>query len=407
MIWWIDAGAGASGDMLLGALLEVDPEGLSAAQAAVDAVLAALRATEQVHLGVTAVRRNGLAATKATVQTSAESAPRTWRDIAPALAGNSAARAVFESLAEAEAAVHGCAVEDVHFHEVGALDAIADIVAVTTLWERLAPERVVVSPVCVGSGWVQAAHGRLPVPPPAVTELLHGVPTFGGTIDQEACTPTGAALLAFLADEWGPQPAMAVHRVGTGAGGRDPDTHPNVVRILAGEAASTPAQSLILVETTVDDMDPRVYPDALDAARAAGALEAWITPVVMKHGRPGVVVSALTPPAACDSVTETLLRQTTTLGVRRTAVDRLALDRDFVTVEVAGMPVAVKRGWLHGEAITVQPEFRDAQAVARTTGRPVREVLDEARMQATNTSTDKKGSDATDGGDSDVRTLEN
>ena len=154
MIWWIDAGAGASGDMLLGALLDLDPEGLPAAQGAVDDVLHTLGATERVELGVERVTRGGLAATRALVGTPAESSPRTWRDIRGALLGDSAAYAVFESLAEAEAAVHGCAVEEVHFHEVGALDAIADIVAVTTLWERLAPHRVVISEVAVGSGWV-------------------------------------------------------------------------------------------------------------------------------------------------------------------------------------------------------------------------------------------------------------
>ncbi len=406
MIWWIDAGAGASGDMLLGALLSLDPSGLPAAQQAVDAVLAQLGAAEQVQLGVQEVRRGGLAATRALVQVPEQSAPRSWREIHPALLGNPAARAVFESLAEAEAYVHGCAVEDVHFHEVGALDAIADIVAVTTLWERLAPERVVVSDVCVGSGSVQTAHGRLPVPTPAVTQLLQGMPTFAGAVAHEACTPTGAALLAFLADDWGPQPAMVVQAVGTGAGGRDPESHPNLVRLFAGDVAQA-SSTLILIETTVDDLDPRVYPEALDAARAAGALEAWITPVVMKHGRPGVVVSALSPPMTCDAVTETLLRQTTTLGVRRHTVDRVALDRDFVTVEVAGTPVAVKRGWLHGTVITIQPEYRDAQKVAAITGMPVREVLEQARSAAMHDMRKKKGSDATDGGDSDVRTPEN
>jgi uncharacterized protein (TIGR00299 family) protein len=406
MIWWIDAGAGASGDMLLGALLGLDPDGLPAAQEAVDAVLTHLGATERVQLATQQVRRNGLAATQALVQVPTQSAPRTWRDIQPALRGHAPAHAVFESLAEAEASVHACAVEDVHFHEVGALDAIADIVAVTTLWERLAPERVVVSDVCVGSGSVETAHGRLPVPAPAVTLLLHGIPTFAGAVPHEACTPTGAALLAFLADDWGPQPPMAVQRVGTGAGGRDPDTHPNVLRVLAGDKSAAPS-ALVLVETTVDDLDPRVYPDALEAARTAGALEAWITPVVMKHGRPGVVVTALAPPTAQDAVTEALLRQTTTLGVRRHEVDRVALTRDFVTVEIAGIPIAVKRGWLRGEAITIQPEYRDAQAVARATGQPVRQVLERARILAVTTPGDKKGSDATDGGDSDVRTPEN
>lgn len=404
MIWWIDAGAGASGDMLLAALLSLDPGGLTPTQQAVDRVLAELGAAP-VPLALETVRRNGLAATRALVD-APESAPRTWREIRPALAATPAAHAVFESLAQAEADVHGWSVEDVHFHEVGALDAIADIVAVTTLWERLAPERVVVSPVCVGSGSVQTAHGRLPVPTPAVTHLLQGVPTLSAGVVGEACTPTGAALLRFLADAWGPQPAMTVQDVGIGAGSRDPETHPNVVRILRGAATSDPP-GLVLIETTVDDLDPRVYPEALDHARTAGALEAWITPVIMKQGRPGVVLTALAPQSAADAVTAAMFVQTTTLGVRRSTVDRVALSRDFVTVEIAGMPVPVKRGWLGGEVITVQPEYRDAREAAAATGIPLRDVLDQARSAARNRAADKKGSDATDGGDSDVRTPKN
>ncbi|HRY08588.1 MAG: nickel pincer cofactor biosynthesis protein LarC [Actinobacteria bacterium] len=404
MIWWIDAGAGASGDMLLGALLGLDPDGLPAAQAAVDGVLAELGAAP-VPLAVEPVRRNGLAATRALVD-APESAPRTWRDIRPALTDHPAALTVFASLAHAEADVHGCAVDDVHFHEVGALDAIADIVGVTTLWERLAPDHIVVSAVCVGSGSVATAHGQLPVPVPAVTHLLTGVPTFSGAVVGEACTPTGAALLSFLADAWGPQPEMVVHAVGTGAGSRDPDTHPNVVRILSGEPVAG-AEGLTLIETTIDDLDPRIYPDVLDRVRTAGALEAWITPVIMKLGRPGVVLTALAPSSAADQVTAALFVHTTTLGVRRSEVDRVALARDFVTVEVAGMRIPVKRGWLDGEVITCQPEFRNAREVAAATGLAVREVLDRARSAARQDSWNKKGSDATDGGDSDVRTPEN
>jgi len=411
MIWWIDAGAGASGDMLLGAMLALDAHGLPRAQAAVDEVLARLGAAGHVSLGMQQVHRAGLAATRALVDVAETSPARTWRAIEPALSDHPSAHAVFESLAVAEATVHGAAVEDVHFHEVGALDAIADIVAVTTMWERLAPQQVVVSPVCVGAGSVPTAHGQLPVPVPAVAELLRGVPTFGGPTQHEACTPTGAALLRFLADQWGPQPAMAVDRVGVGAGGRDPLDRPNVTRVFAGAPSDSQRGDLLLVETTVDDLDPRVYPEVLTAAKAAGALEAWLTPVIMKHGRPAVVITALVAPPDVEAVTRALFCHTTTLGVRRSPVDRMALRRDKVQVAVAGHPVDVKRGWLDGRIITVQPEFRDAARVAQTTGMPVREVLDRARAAAGEPpvadARKKKSSDATDGGDSDVRTPEN
>ena len=382
MIWWIDAGAGASGDMLLGALLALDPDGLAGAQAAVDDVLANLGEPGAVRLATAPTQRAGLAAQSGLVETGDSTSARTWREIAPALQGHQAARAVFESLAEAEAAVHGMAVEDVHFHEVGALDAIADIVAVTTLWERSAPERVVVSAVCVGSGSVQTAHGSLPVPVPAVVELLRGVPSFAGPVAHEACTPTGAALLRFLADDWGPQPAMVVQEVGVGAGRRDTPERPNVVRVITGQAVDPGPVDLVLVETTVDDLDPRIHPEVLAGMRSAGALEAWLTPVIMKHGRPAVVITALAPPQAVDDVTEWLFRQTPTLGVRRSPVDRVALPRDAVSVTVAGHSVAVKRGWWGSEIVTWQPEYREALEVARVTGMPLREVIDRARELA-------------------------
>ncbi|MEZ5184686.1 MAG: nickel pincer cofactor biosynthesis protein LarC [Candidatus Nanopelagicales bacterium] len=382
MTWWVDAGAGASGDMVLGALLALDPSGLAAAQDAVDQVLDRLGAPGSVELGLGSTHRAGMAATQALVRCSGATT-RTWRDIEPALAGLDAAREVFASLADAEATAHGIPPESVHFHEVGALDAIADIVAATVLWDRLGPARVVISPVCVGSGTVAAAHGRITVPGPAVTALLMGAPTFAGMTPHEACTPTGAALLRFMATEWGPQPAMKVRQVAVGAGGRDVPEQPNVLRILAGsDETDGLTEHLVLVETTIDDLDPRIHPDVLDSAKAAGALETWLTPVIMKHGRPAVVVTALTAPDRADAVAGILFRQTTTLGVRYTRVERRALRRDFVAVTVRGHQLQVKRGWLDGAAVTWTPEYRDVQRVAQATGLPVLQILREAQAEA-------------------------
>lgn len=387
---WIDAGAGASGDMLLGALLSLDPTGLQAAQAAVDEVIARLGA-EPVTLAVEDTRRAGLAATRAIVTTTDTQASRTWAQISPAVTG--LAQEAFSRLAHAEATVHGIPVDQVHFHEVGALDAIADIVAVCALWQRLAPSHTIVSPVCVGSGSVNAAHGSLPVPAPAVAELLRGVPTFAGPVAHEACTPTGAALLRVLADDWQAQPEMAVAAIGIGAGGRDPSERPNVLRMFVGEAA---AGRMLQLETTVDDLDPRLYPGLLEALKAAGAVETWWAPVTMKHGRPAVTVTALVAEEHLEAVTQVLFRNSTTLGLRWFPVSRRTLERDWIEVQVLGQPIRVKRGWLHGELVTEQPEYRDAEAAAQALGLPIREVLDLARRQ--------KSSDATDGGDSDVRT---
>jgi uncharacterized protein (TIGR00299 family) protein len=382
-MWWIDAGAGASGDMLLGALLALDPQGLAPAQQAVDEVLGRL-GTERVHLEVQTTRRAGMAATQAHVRCEQTAEHRAWRDIAPALAGFDPAETVFGSLAAAEAQVHGVPIDDIHFHEVGALDAIADIVAVTTLWQRLQPSAVVVSPVCVGSGTVRTAHGELSVPVPAVVQLLRGSPSFAGNSAHEACTPTGAALLQFMATAWGFQPLMTVDRIGIGAGGRDLPERPNVVRVLAGHSAERPhTQGLVLVETTIDDLDPRAYPDVLARTKQAGALESWLTQVVMKQGRPAVVITALCEPSSAAGVAEVLFRETTTLGVRYTNVDRQALHRDFVSVQVQGQAIRVKRGWWDGTPVTVQPEYREALAAAEVTGRPVRHILEEARRLAT------------------------
>ena len=278
-IAWLDASSGASGDMLLGALLGAGvPLGVIAE--AVDKV-----APGEVRLDVEEVRRGGFAATRCHVEVADTATQRTWRDVEQLLAGaglhedvRSLAHDVFSRLAEAEGRVHGHPAEDVHFHEVGALDAIADVVGACAGVVHLALDQVVVSEVSVGGGTVSSEHGRLPVPPPAVVELLRGVPSSGGPVDLELCTPTGAALLTTLADDWGSQPAMSVGSVGVGAGGRDPEGHANVLRLLIGvstsstgdRSASDPGSPLLL-ESNVDDLDPRLWPVVLGTlARGRG-----------------------------------------------------------------------------------------------------------------------------------------
>ncbi|MGZ4438284.1 MAG: nickel pincer cofactor biosynthesis protein LarC, partial [Nocardioidaceae bacterium] len=293
MIGWVDASSGASGDMLLGALLGAGVP-LEVVSAAVDAV-----APEHVELTPETVSRNGFAATRCHVEVADSETHRTWRDVDALLAGADLpdavrlrAHAAFERLAVAEAAVHGTAPDDVHFHEVGALDAIADVVGVCAGLEHLGLERLVVSPVAVGSGTVRGAHGAMPVPPPAVAELLRGVPSYAGPGEQELCTPTGAALLTAWATSWGPQPPMSVERVGVGAGGRDPRTHANVLRLFVGEGVSTGSTNgpgadsangtlaPLLIETNVDDLDPRLWPQVIAALLEAGASDAWLTPIL-------------------------------------------------------------------------------------------------------------------------------
>ena len=324
MIGWVDAGAGAAGDMLLGALVGSGVP-VEVVQAAVDAV-----SPEPVRLSVEQVQRGGLAATRCHVEVAESSTHRTWTDVRALLEAADldpavAARAVsaFERLAVAEAAVHGTSPDDVHFHEVGALDAIADVVGVCAGLVHLGLDRLVVSPVAVGSGRVRAAHGSLPVPVPAVTELLRGVPSLAGPASMESCTPTGAALLVAHASDWGAQPPMVVAQVGVGAGSRDPESHANVVRLLVGEPAGAAASDEPwLLETNLDDLDPRLLPGVLEALLALGALDAWLTPIIMKKGRPAHTLSVLVPDGLVDAARDLVFAETTTLGIRGHRVSR-------------------------------------------------------------------------------------
>jgi uncharacterized protein (TIGR00299 family) protein len=390
---WIDASAGASGDMLLGALLD--------AGAPVEAVAAAIGAlgVEPIEIRPRRVRRHGLRATKADVQVDEAAVSRTVGNVLGLVAGAALpptvaafARDVFRLLGTAEAAVHGEDPEQVHLHEVGALDSLADVVGCATALHALGllepRARVVVSSVALGSGSVESAHGALLVPVPAVLAILAGcgAPVAAGG-DGELCTPTGAALLATLAEEWGPVPPMRIDSVGVGAGSADPPGRANVLRVVLGTAlAPAPVpwrrDDLVEVEATVDDLDPRLWPAVLDALVKAGAVDAWLTPVVMRKGRPGNVVTALVAADAIDAATRALFTHSTTLGVRLRPVARRALPRDEVIVRVEGCEVRVKRGLLDGEPVTVQTEYADAAEAAERLGIPVRTVLERSAALA-------------------------
>ncbi|WP_238993370.1 nickel pincer cofactor biosynthesis protein LarC [Nocardioides caldifontis] len=382
MIGWVDATAGASGDMLLGALLDAGVP-LEVVQRAVDAA-----APEPVRLHVEEVRRAGLAALRCHVEAAPSTARRTPADVRALLDGadlpepvRASAQAVFDRLATAEAEVHGVGVEKVHFHEVGALDAVADVVGVCAGFHHLGLTALTVSTVAVGSGRTDSEHGSLPVPVPAVARLLRGVPSYAGPATAEACTPTGAALLVTLADGFGPQPPMTVAAVGSGAGGRDPGSHPNVTRLLVGEpVGATPAA--VVVETNVDDLDPRLWPDVLAALLAAGASDAWLTPILMKKGRPAHTLSVLVAPGRLAAVRREVFRHTSTIGVREVGYAKTALDREVHRVDVDGHQVRVKVARLDGEVVNVQPEYDDVAAVARTTGRSGKDVLADACSRA-------------------------
>ena len=383
MIGWLDLAAGASGDMLLGALVDAGVPLDVPAEA-----VAALH-VEHVELVAEPVTRHGLGATRVHVHAPPSDRHRTWADVRALLADSAlpppvrdGALAVFERLAVAEGRVHRVDADQVHFHEVGALDALADVVGVVAGLEYLELDRLTASPVALGSGWARGAHGVIPIPGPAVLELLTGVPVVAGPVPAEMCTPTGAALLAARVDEWTALPALRPERVGTGAGGRDPEELPNVVRLVLGEpSASAPARPVVL-ETNVDDLDPRLWPGVLETLFAAGASDAWLTPILMKKGRPAHTLSVLCPPDAVAAVQSAVFATTSTIGLRVVEVGKLALERAHATVDVLGGRVGVKLAVSGGRLANVSVEFQDVAALARERDLPVKEVLRAATAAA-------------------------
>jgi pyridinium-3,5-bisthiocarboxylic acid mononucleotide nickel chelatase len=374
---YVDCISGIAGDMLFGALLD--------AGADLERVRQGLGplAVDGLEIGTETVDRHGIRGVRAEVGGRADREERTWSDVREMVdsaelpdRARRRAQGTFRRLAEAEGRVHGVDPEEVHFHEVGALDAIADVCGVALGLEDLDVERVVASPLPLSRGMIDAAHGRLPLPAPATLELLRGAPIQGLDLDVELVTPTGAALLAALADSYGALPAMRLEAVGYGAGSREIEERPNVVRVLLGQPVEGPAgtTTVSLIETNLDDLSPELVPDAAEACFAAGALDVWATPVQMKKGRPGIVFSALARPADERAVAEAVLRQTGTLGLRIAQLKRWELDRELQTVDVAGEEVRVKVGRLDGTVINVAPEHDDCAAVAARTGQPVKSV---------------------------------
>lgn len=300
--------------------------------------------------------------------------------------------AAFHLLAVAEGRIHGVAPDEVHFHEVGSEDSIADVVGVAVALDLLEIDEVHCSPLPIGRGFVRSAHGVLPLPAPATLEILRGVPTEGVDIEKELVTPTGAALVASLATKFGGFPSMMVQSIGYGAGGRDLPQRPNIVRAVIGFSTTTeiisahsvlPSSSqVVVIETNLDDMSPELVPDASAAAMRAGALDVWATPAFMKKGRPGFVLNALARQENVVAVVDALLSETSALGVRMSTYDRVELERSFVSVDVDGESVSVKLGLRGTRIVNVAPEHDDCAAVAAKLGHPVKEVYARALSAA-------------------------
>ncbi len=365
---YFDCFAGASGDMILGALVGVGVEPRLLTEQL------ALLGVTGYELDFESTQRSGLSATRATVRMRSEHAHRHLSDILKIIydsrlsAGvkDRAAR-IFSRLAEAEARVHNQAVEKIHFHEVGALDAIIDVVGAAVCFEALGVERFVSSALHVGSGMVEMAHGRFPVPPPAVTELLKDAPVYASDIMGELITPTGAAIISTVCREFGPLPKMRIESTGYGAGTREYERFPNVLRVLLGEDEAGEGQAserLLVIETNIDDMSPQLFGYVMERALERGALDCYFTPVQMKKNRPAVLVSILCRPSDLDAVSEMLFEETTTLGVRYYEVERRALARETVRVETQYGPIDVKVARLGGRVLKEMPEYEQCRAAA-------------------------------------------
>jgi uncharacterized protein (TIGR00299 family) protein len=384
---YFDCFSGISGDMTLGALVD--------AGASVDALRVELEKlpVEGWQIGAEKVRKGAIAATFVRVEvTGSQHHHRHLRDIlmfieqaplAPRVRERAAA--IFRRLGEAEARIHGVPIEKVHFHEVGAVDAIVDIVGACVGLELLGIEAVYGSAVNVGGGIVATAHGTLPVPAPASVELLRGAPTYSSGIEKELTTPTGAAILSTLAAGIGAQPPMRVAAVGYGAGSWDLPGQANVLRVMIGEAAEAGAgdETLTMLETNLDDITPELVGWVTEQALAAGALDVFTTPAQMKKNRPGVQLSVLCAAEAADRLTELLFRETTTLGVRSYAVRRRALERAQERVETPWGAVAMKVARLDGAVLNAAPEYEDCARVARERGVPLKQVMAAAQAAFT------------------------
>jgi uncharacterized protein (TIGR00299 family) protein len=379
---YFDCFAGASGDMILGAMIAAGVDG-----AVLSEQLSRLN-VDGFSLNFETVTRSGLSATYAKVETAHEHKHRHLADIRQIIEGSNVADAakklsveIFTRLAEAEARVHNEPVEHVHFHEVGALDAIVDIVGAAICFDLLKIDRFVSSPLHVGSGTIDMAHGRFPVPPPAVAELLKGVPFYSTDITGELLTPTGAAIITTVCKEFGPLPRMTTEAIGYGAGTRQYKDFPNVLRVLLGdtETGATTDERLWMIETNIDDMSPQLLGHVMDRAFELGALDCYFTPVQMKKNRPGVLLSVLCERDRKEALLNLLFTETTTLGVRSYEVERRALRRSFTQVETVYGPIGVKVAHLNGHVVNEMPEFEDVRAAATKAGVPLKVVEDAVR----------------------------
>ena len=377
-VLYFDCFSGISGDMVLGALLDAGLpfEGLKAALGSL--------AVSGYEVSMKRVMRAGISATKFVVSEGpADSHPhrhlpgifKLVDQSALSVAGRDRAKALFQRLAEAEAEIHDMPVEKVHLHEVGALDSIIDIVGTVHGLEWFGADRIVSSALNVGGGMVKSAHGLIPVPAPATVKLLGDAPIYSGDVQKELVTPTGALIVSSYASLFGPVPAMNVEHVGYGAGDNDFPSTPNVLRVFVGrEAATSSPTRVVVIECEIDDMNPQIFGVVMDRLYAAGALEVFYVPVQMKKNRPGTLLTVVATPALRPAMAEIIFKETTTIGLRYSEVDRECLVREHASVETPVGTVRMKLAWREGKLVNAVPEFDDCAKLAAANNLPVKEV---------------------------------
>ena len=382
-IAYLDCFSGISGDMFLGAMIDA---GLD-----LNALKRELKKLnlKNYEIRTRRVKKHGILATKFDVIAKGRQRDASLREII-AIIGQSGlggdvkekSKEIFMRVAKAEAKVHGTALSKIHFHEIAAIDSIIDIVGAAIAVKKLGLERIYASPPSLGSGFVKCAHGILPVPGPATAELLKGIPVASGSARAELVTPTGAALLAVLAGEFGEMPLMKIGSIGYGAGSAEL-AHPNVLRAFIGEADSEgKSENIKLVETNIDDMNPEIYDYAMGRLFKKGALDVFLTPICMKKNRPAVKLSVLAGQSRLDDIVETIFNETSTFGVRISDVARRTLQRETVKVKTRYGAIRIKVGSLDGKLKSISPEYEDCKRAAIKYKIPLKSVYDEVKNKA-------------------------
>lgn len=387
-ILYLDCPMGISGDMFLAALIDMGVD-----------FKKILKELERLGVGPIDVRikkevRHSITGTTFRVRTKDEKHHRTFKDIKKIIEKSGLEKSVkdlsvkiFSIIADAEGKIHGIGADDVHFHEVGAMDSIIDIVGASIAVKSLKIDKVVSSPIALGSGWTDTMHGRLPIPAPATLEILKGIPVSSSGIPFELTTPTGAAIVKALATGFGPMPFMTIEKTGYGAGKKDFIEAANVLRAIQGaveahHASPTTHDGLLMLEANIDDMSPQTAGYLMERLFEEGALDVYFTPVVMKKSRPGILLSALGPFDRRDALLSTIFAESTTIGVRLYPIERVCLERKIIKVKTRYGLVRVKVSMRDNKAVNIQPEYEDIRAAARRHNAPLKKVMDEARIRA-------------------------